>query len=308
MTDRTRAPRSGRGQAVAALLTAGTLWGASFAVGKVALEEVTPSWLIAVRFAMASAVLLPLVPWRRVALGAAEWRLILAGAVLAGPIMFVLQFEGLARTTASSAALLVAVAPPLLAVSAALVDGERADRATWAAVALSAVGVVLLVGAPGPGRTLLGDALCALSMVGATAWTLVSRRLARRIGALPAVALQFAVGAGLVTLLALARDGVPALPSAAAWGAVVFLGLGCTALTFVLWNWGLMHIEAARAGVIANVEPVVGTLIGVLWLGDRLGPLSVVGGALLVVAAVVVSRGGAPRRGARARTVPQPIA
>lgn len=293
MTDRSRA--------VAALLSAGTLWGASFAVGKVALEDVTPSWLIALRFAMASAVLVPLVPWRRVRLGAAEWRLVLGGAVLAGPVMFVLQFEGLARTTASSAALLVAIAPPLLAVAAALVDGERADRATWAAVALSAVGVVLLVGAPGEGRTLLGDALCAVSMVGATAWTLVSRRLARRVGAMPAVALQFAAGGVLVAALALARDGAPPLPSAGAWGAVAFLGLGCTALTFVLWNWGLLYIEAARAGVLANVEPVVGTLIGVLWLGDTLGPLSLVGGAMLVVAGVVVSRGSP------APTVPQPV-
>lgn len=292
-----------RQRAVAALLLAGVLWGASFGVGKVALDEITPSWLIAIRFALASAVLLPLVPWRRLRLSRGDWGLVLVGAVLAGPVMFVLQFEGLARTTASSAALLVAVAPPLLAVAASLVDGEHADRATWAAVALSAVGVVLLVGAPGPGRTLLGDALCALSMVGATAWTLTSRRLARRIGALPAVALQFAVGMVLVGALALVRDGAFQPVSPTAWAAVAFLGFGCTALTFVLWNWGLMHIEAARAGVLANVEPVVGSLLGVVWLGDRLGPLSLVGGALLVAAAVVVSRGGTA-----APVAPQPAA
>lgn len=279
-----------RNRAVVALLTAGVLWGASFAVGKVALTELSPLWLIALRFALASAVLLPLVRWRQVRLARTDWGLIALGAVLAGPIMFVLQFEGLSRTTASSAALLVAVAPPLLAIAAAVVDGERADRATWLAIGLSAAGVVLLVGAPGPGRTLVGDALCALSMVGATAWTLVSRRLSRRIGALPAVALQFALGMLLVGGLAIGREGALPTLSPPVWGAVAFLGLGCTAITFVLWNWGVMHIEAARAGVLANIEPVVGSVLGVVWLGEMLGPLSLGGGALLVAAAVLVGR------------------
>lgn len=283
-----------RGRAYLALVTAGVLWGASFLLGKVALEEIGPTWLIAVRFGMASAVLLPLVRWRRLVLTPGDWVRIGIGAVLAGPVMFVLQFEGLARTTASSAALLVAVAPPLLAVGAALVDGERADRATWLAIAASAAGVVLLVGAPGVGRTLLGDALCVVSMVGAVVWTLLSRRIARRIGALPAVALQFAVGGVLVTALAVLREGPMPSLSPPVWGAVAFLGVGCTAITFVLWNWGVLRVEAARAGVIGNVEPIVGSTLGVVLLGEHLGPLALGGGALLVAAAFLATRPAPP--------------
>lgn len=287
-----------RGQAYLALVAAGVLWGASFLMGKVALDEIGPTWLIAVRFAMASAVLLPLVAWRsggvRVRMTGRDWALVVVGAALAGPVVFVLQFEGLARTTASSAALLVAVAPPALAVAAALVDGERADRATWTAVALSAAGVVLLVGAPGAGRTLLGDALCVVSMLGAVAWTLLSRRLARRIGALAATAWQFAAGTLLVTALAVVREGAMPAVSLPVWGALTFLGVGCTAITFVLWNWGVLRVEAARAGVIANVEPVVGTALGVGLLGDHLGPLALVGGGLLVAAAFLATRPAAP--------------
>ncbi|MFN3598000.1 MAG: DMT family transporter [Rubricoccaceae bacterium] len=284
--------------AFAALALAGVLWGTSFLLGKVALTELGPTTLILYRFALASAVLLPLVRWSGVPLGLPEWRLVLLGALLAGPLMFVMQFEGLARTTAASAALLVAVAPPLLAIGAAVVDREWPGRVTWAAVALSSVGALALVGGPGGGGALLGDALCLLSMVAAVGWTLVSRRLGRRIGAWPATALQFAVGAVLLVPLALWRDGAPPLVlSAPVAGAVLALGLACTALTFGLWNWAVLRVEAAQAGVIANLEPLVGAVLGVALLGETVGGWAVLGGALLLGAAYLTTRAEARARG-----------
>lgn len=286
-----------RRRAFAALLAAGTLWGTTFPIGKVVLRDIGPAWLIVWRLALASAVLLPLVPWRRIAaqwtggeIGWADAGRVAVGAAVAAYIVFVMQFEGLARTTASSAALLVAVAPPLLAVGAAVVDGERAGRTAWVAISLSALGIVLLVGAPGPGRTLLGDALCAGSMVGAVGWTLVSRRVGHRIGALPAMAFQFALGGLLLLPFAVWREGPPPHLTGAALWSILFLGVVCTAVTFVLFTWGVMRVEAARAGVISNVEPVVGSLLGVFFLGDRLGPWSLAGGALLVAAALLATR------------------
>ncbi len=159
-----RAARTG--PAYAALAAAAVLWGASFPLGKLALAEVPPSWLILYRFALASAVMLPFVGWRRLRWDRGTAGLVLACALVAGPFMFLLQFEGLARTTASSAALLVATAPPMLALAATWFDGERPGPMTWAAVALSALGAMLLVGQPGPGRTLLGEVLGAWALVG----------------------------------------------------------------------------------------------------------------------------------------------
>lgn len=279
-----------RKRAFAALAAAGVLWGASFLLGKIALEGVGPTWLIVLRFAIASAVLLPAVRWRRLSMTRRDWTTVAVGAVLAGPVVFVVQFEGLARTTASSAALLVAAVAPMLAVGAALVDGERAGRAAWAAIAVSTVGAVMLVGAPGPGRTLLGDALCAAAMAGAVVWTLLTRRLTRRVGALASTALQFAAALVLLVPMALVREGPLAPMPADAWAAVVALGLGCTAVTFWLWNWGVARVEAARAGVFANIEPVVGTALGVGLLHERLGPWSLAGGALLLAATVLAAR------------------
>ena len=90
--------------------------------------------------------------------------------------------------------------------------------------------------------------------------------------------------------MAAVREGPLPAMSGGVWAAVAALGLGCTAVTFWLWNWGLARVEAARAGVFANIEPVVGTALGVLILHDQLGPLSLVGGALLVAAAGLATR------------------
>lgn len=281
--------------AYGALSLAGVLWGASFLLGKVALAEIGAPTLIVYRFVLASAVLLPLALRQTDAapLTRRDVRDLALAALMMGPFMFWLQFEGLARTTASSAALLVGIGPPLLAIGALAFDGERPSRRTWMAVALSVAGTVFLVSGPSEGRTLLGDALVLVSMVAAVGWTLAARRLARRLGVLRATAYQFALGALWLAPMALVADGLPtAALSPTALAAVLALGFGCTALTFGLWNWGLLRAQAAKAGVFAGLEPVVGAALGVAVLGEVLAPGAAMGGFLVLAAAVLVGSEG----------------
>ena len=279
----------------AALAGAGALWGASFPLSKLALEEIGPAWLVIFRFVLAGLVLLPLVDWRALQLERRDVASLFVTSLLLGPAMFLVQFEGLSRTTASSAALLVATAPPMMAVGAALWDGERASRRTWLGIGLSSAGIVLLAGFPGPGRTLLGDAMVFVSMIAAVAWTLSTRRIARRLGVRAATAIQFSLGALLLLPFALIREGAPPVDlTPGGWANVVTLGLACTAASFFLWNWGLQHSQAARAGVYGNIEPVVGAAMGVFLLGEVLGPAALAGGVIVVLAALLVSAGPAP--------------
>ncbi len=291
------APRVASGdrrRAYAALITSGVLWGASLPLGKVALAEIGPTWLIVCRFALAVVAFAPFLRWRALRLTPRVVAQIVAGGVLAGSVVFVVEFEGLSRTSAASAALLVALTSPLLAVMAAFVDGERPDRRAWGAIALSILGIALLAGSPGPDRDGFGDFLCGLAMVGTAVWVLLTRRISWAVGPVEAAALQFAVGLVVLVPLAFVREGPMPMLSASGWSAVVFLGLVCTAVTFGLWNWGIMRVEAARAGVIANLEPAVGAALAVTFLGERLTPLSVLGGLVLLAAAVLATRPDRP--------------
>src|SRR5690606_16376817 len=146
---------------LAAIITASVLWGASFFFGKIALQELAPTQLVLWRFALAVGILGPLAfvqaARRRVPAGRPRlWSrprladvplFVMTGLVMV-PLQIVLQFEALARTTASSASLLVGALAPMLALAAVLVAGERLWRAGWGAVVCSAVGVVVMAGRP----------------------------------------------------------------------------------------------------------------------------------------------------------------
>ena len=83
--------------------------------------------------------------------------------------------------------------------------------------------------------------------------------------------------------------------SLTAWIALAISGLLCTATTTLLWNWGIHHVPASRAGVFLNIEPALGSLLGVRLLGEHLGPFAWLGGGLILTAAVILTtRGNQP--------------
>jgi drug/metabolite transporter (DMT)-like permease len=90
--------------------------------------------------------------------------------------------------------------------------------------------------------------------------------------------------------LMLWQDGFPdPRLGATALGALLVLGVGCSALTYVLWNWGLQRVPASRAGVFVNVEPMVGATVGVVVLNEVLTAGTLVGGVLILGAALLTS-------------------
>ena len=78
------------------------------------------------------------------------------------------------------------------------------------------------------------------------------------------------------------------------WMALAISGLLCTATTTLLWNWGIHHVPASRAGVFLNLEPVLGSWLGVKLLGEELGPYAWVGGGLILAAALALTTRGHP--------------
>ena len=80
--------------------------------------------------------------------------------------------------------------------------------------------------------------------------------------------------------------------SPTAWAAVAISGLFCTAATTLLWNWGIHRVPASRAGVFLNIEPALGSWLGVRLLGEHLGPYAWAGGALILIAAITLTTRG----------------
>jgi drug/metabolite transporter (DMT)-like permease len=297
-----------------ACLIAGSLWGTGFYFGRLALNEMSVEYMVLYRFLFASLGMLPVafIHRRRFRLSFAEARLLLLCAFLGVPLQFLLQFHGLARTTVSHASLMVGAMPVMLAAAAPLFAGKRAheeklDRFAWLALCGSTVGAALIaLGASrGPALhgepTLTGDLLIVVSLFTALAWILLSKKL--MLTHSPSVVTAYTILSGTVMLALwtlgpwllspLTHAKATPLPFAhisfTAWSALAISGLFCTATTTLLWNWGIHHVPASRAGVFLNIEPALGSWLGVRLLGEHLGPYAWAGGGLILAAAVALT-------------------
>jgi len=287
---------AGGGGPTACLAAAGILWGSSFLFGKWALASVGPAELTLWRFVIASAVLVAVAghqarPRRR------DLPLFAVTGLLYVPATFLPQFAGLQRTSASIAALIIGTLPPLVALAARFLLGERLGRVGWAAVAASTVGVVLIVGRGGRGNDWMGDALVLSSMAAVVGWVLLGKRLLRDYPPLAATAWITVFGTAALIPVTLIWAGAPRLDLPwTAWGSIAVLGLGCSAASSALWNWGLRHTAAGRAGLFLNIEPLTGAILGITVLGEPLNANIAIGGALILGSAAAATRRGAGRR------------
>lgn len=273
-----------------ALVGATAIWGGSFLMGKVALRELSPGATVLWRFLVAALVLLPLVRSAPRPASARDAGLFVLAAFLGVPALFLLQVEGLARTTATKAALLIGALPPMAALAAVALLGERLTGRVVASLVLSCAGLGLVVGLPGAGGSPLGDGLVLASVAVSVAFILLSRPLLARYGAAPTMVWTMLLGALWLVLLVPLREGVPPLPrQPATWAALVGLGVGCTAVAQGWWNVGLNALGAARASLFVNLEPVFGALLGVFLLHEPVGLGLGAGAALVLVAALLAA-------------------
>jgi len=268
--------------------------------------------MVLYRFLFASLGMLPIAIANRsrFRLTAHETRILLLSAVFGIPIQFLLQFHGLALTTVSHASLMVGAMPVLLAAAAALFAGERLDWIGWLALAGSTCGAALIVlgGSRGPAAhgqpSLAGDLLVVASLVTALAWILLSKKLMLTHSPLVVTSHSILTGTAMLAVMVLGpwllnpvthrQTSLPPFAhlSATAWTALALSGLFCTALTTLLWNWGIHHVPASRAGVFLNIEPALGSWLGVRLLGEHLGPYAWAGGALILGAAITLTTRG----------------
>jgi drug/metabolite transporter (DMT)-like permease len=216
-------------------------------------------------------------------------------------------FAGLETVSASLAALIVYVYPAIVAVIALQVGQPLHGRRAWGALALALVGVALAVGnidttAPPP---LAGLILIAASPIIYSVWIVLSARLSgeARSGAgadagggvdpLPAGVVMLSATAATYWLSALAL-GQPVLPAAipgGAWFGLIGIGIVSTFVAVLAFYAGAHRIGAARASLVSTVEPIWTITLASLLFGESLGPLQLLGGAL-ILAGVVLSQTG----------------
>lgn len=275
--------------AIFALILAGACWGLGFPLGKLAMRELPAAHMVLLRFAVAAAAALPFALGRE---GRALFRSppVLAAGVFYG-LAFLVQFEGLARTSVVLAALLVGVMPALIAVCARLL-GEKVTALSWAGVAGATLGAGLIAGKPTGAGTPLGVALSLASLVIFLGWLLALRRTPKTAAPMAVPAVTVVVATLVILPSALVLHGEPRLDiSPFAWAALAGQGLLSTLLATAAWQFGAAKVGSATAGVFINIEPLLGAAMGVALFGDELTTGLAVGGALILAGSFAVVMG-----------------
>lgn len=277
------------------LFAAFVLWGSQYVISKIAMRTVPPVTLLALRYLVSVPALFIVLRLRHALtpIKKGDWPILFAIGFTGYFASFCLQMLGINRLTGSVSSLLGAMNPIFIPILAAFFLHERITPAKIACVALSMAGVVVIVGVDGT-----VDASGALLMLASVfLWSTASiiiRRVSGRYDpmqiALIAIlcALPFTGGWSLIEL-----QSAPCSFTLESVLAVLYMGVLGTAVTHSLWNYSLRVMDASFCSMFYPMQPLVSSILGVLFLHEAVTPGFVIGALMIccgIVAAVISAK------------------
>lgn len=281
------------------LLMMALIWGSNFTAIKYSLEDFLPLSFNALRFTLASLVMLvgalPRLYGFKLAPGDGR-RLFLLG-LLGNTCYQSLFIIGMAHTRAGNAALILATTPLFTAVLARVRKQETFTGGGVSGLVLALAGIVMIVvsgrGEVSLGETILGDSLLLASTVCWSLYTVGSKDMMHTYGPMRATTIMMTSGTPFLLLVCtpalLRQEWSQVRPLA--WAGLVYSGLFAIALAYLIWSYGVRKIGSTRTAIYSNVTPVVALLVAWPALGETptWGQLA---GALIIFSGIYLVRHG----------------
>ena len=269
------------------LTLAASVWGGMFVAVKIAVEYIPPIPLVWMRYIVAFIVLAAVVVYQRENLKIArkDIALLLSIGVIGHTISIVTQEYGTMFSSAQMGSVITSATPAFMLIFAAWLLKEKMTVRKILSIILATVGVILIAGVDSMDMSKQLGAFC--STVAALTWALMSVMLKLIPSRYSPLQINFyAVLTAIICLTPVNLPTVSALP----WdkilqpeiiGCVVYMGAISTSIAFLLWNKGLLLMEAGASGLFFFFQPIVGTFLGWLILDEQI-TLSFWIGSLLI--------------------------
>jgi len=281
------------------LVAMSVVWGLNFTAIKGALADFQPLTFNAIRFGISSLFLLGLL-WlqeRSISVQRKDLARFVLLAIIGNTAYQLFFINGIALTTATNGALILATTPIFIILFGALLDVEKVTSRAVQGVILSFLGVVMIVLGSGNSLTfsdqsLLGDLLIVANPICWSIYTVLSKPMLKEYSPLKLTTVTMVIGAVPLVLV-----GIPSL-SQQDWSAIsvnAWLGLGFSAflaigLGYVIWYTGVSRIGSARTALYDNLVTVFAVASAWILLAESMTVIQIVGAVLVFVSLYVVRR------------------
>jgi drug/metabolite transporter (DMT)-like permease len=281
-------------------LFAVVVWGGSFIATKIAVGQISPTSVVWLRFAIGIPIILFAVTMRKqfaFPKGNEWWYFALLG-FLGISFHQWLQSNGLQTAQATTTAWIVSTAPAFIAILGWLALKEKLNLVQSLGIALAMVGVMVVVSkgdlsslSAGKFGT-YGDFLILISAVNWAVFSILSRR-----GLLhhPSTMMTFwvmTIGWLITSVAFFANKNYIDLSQldSRGWMAMIYLGVFTTGLAYIAWFDALSQLPAAQTGAFLYIEPLTSMVVAAAILNEKITPVSVLGGAVILVGIWMVNK------------------
>ena len=276
------------------------VWAVNLSLIKVSLREFTPHGFNGIRLALAAVIFLVVLAFRRggFSLGRGDF-LKVAGLGLLGTTIYQLLFiQGISRTQATTTAMIMPMTPVFIAVLSSVFKLERIHWAAWLGIAVSFLGVYLLVtGQKGPlaltWQSVRGDVYLLLANLVWALYTVLSKPLLERVPPVKLAGLSLVIGTAFYLPFAAVDVGRVSWTSisAGAWASLLYSAVLAMVVSFVVYCSSVRRVGNTKTGIYSNLIPVFAVIFASFFLSERITALEA-GGGLVIFLGVYLTRSG----------------
>lgn len=278
------------------LALAASIWGGMYVVVKVVVDVIPPLELVWMRYLVAifALFIIGLIKRQSWKVHKRHFWLIVAIGIVGNTISIVTQEYGTMLSSAQMGAIITSSTPAFMVIFARFILKERLNMKKGISVCLATIGVFLIVG---NGNIDMSSQLGGISLlVAALTWALMSVLIKRVPSSYsPLVVTTYSILVALVILTPFVLKGLNEISMAqlshpTIWSGLLYLGIVSTACAFILWNRGLQLLNASSGGLFFFFQPLVGTFLGWLLLGEKIGGTFWIGSLLILIGVLLVIR------------------
>ena len=260
-------------------------WGSTYFLTKMAVAELEPFNLTALRFGTAF-VITALFFFKRIRKAD---RTVIKYSIILGVLAVIAVLSmtfGVQYTTASNAGFLISLSVVMIPLISVVVLKKKIKAKLLLSVVLATIGIVCLT--LNEQLTInKGDILCILCATSFAVQVLIMERIPKSADSVAIGALQLGITAVVNFILSFFLENFTVPSDLKVWGVIVILGVFCTAFCYIIQIYALKNTSAIQAGIILSLEPVFSAIFAYIFLGELLSKQGYIGAILLFISVIL---------------------